>query len=138
MALPPWDVPVCLPLLEAVFNRLTPSLPRLLSVPGLGYLIGPVLGSSFWRMTHRRAMRLIERRDKEFHEHIVKNRVDPIRQSATNPVPDYYGECAPSQSVRTFSLQHEGEKIGSLHDYRQVSQFPLALLLTLILHVCSG
>ncbi|OBZ69185.1 Presequence translocated-associated motor subunit PAM17, mitochondrial [Grifola frondosa] len=34
--------------------------------------------------------------------HIVKNRVDPTAQSATNPVPDFYGE-----------------KIGSLHDYRQ-------------------
>ncbi|PIL24523.1 hypothetical protein GSI_14279 [Ganoderma sinense ZZ0214-1] len=73
-----------------------------LGCAGMGYLIGPVLGSSFWRMTHRRAMRLIEKRDKEFHEHIVRNRVDPTRQSATNPVPDYYGE-----------------KIGSLNDYRQ-------------------
>ncbi|KAI0748639.1 mitochondrial import protein Pam17-domain-containing protein [Daedaleopsis nitida] len=69
---------------------------------GLGYLIGPVVGSSIWRLTHRRLMRLIEIRDKQFHQHIVKNRVDPTAQSATNPVPDYYGE-----------------KIGSLHDYRQ-------------------
>ena len=138
MVLPPWDVPVCLPLLEAVLNRLTRILVRSLSVPGLGYLIGPVLGSSFWRMTHRRAMRLIERRDKEFHEHIVKNRVDPTRQSATNPVPDYYGECAPSRSIRTFSLQLEGEKIGSLHNYRQVSRFPLAILRALTLLVRSG
>ncbi|KAI0707955.1 Pam17-domain-containing protein [Earliella scabrosa] len=73
-----------------------------LGCAGLGYLIGPVIGSSIWRLTHRRLMRLIERRDKEFHQHIVKNRVDPTAQSATNPVPDYYGE-----------------KIGSLHDYRQ-------------------
>ncbi|TFK89431.1 mitochondrial import protein Pam17 [Polyporus arcularius HHB13444] len=73
-----------------------------LGCAGFGYLIGPVIGSSIWRMTHRRAMKLIEKRDKEFHQHIVKNRVDPTRQSATNPVPDYYGE-----------------KIGSLHDYRQ-------------------
>ena len=42
-------------------------------------------------MTHRRLMRLIEKKDKQFHEHIVKNRVDPTAQSATNPVPDYYG-----------------------------------------------
>ena len=53
--------------------------------------MGPVIGSSFWRMTHRRLMRLIEKKDKQFHEHIVKNRVDPTAQSATNPVPDYYG-----------------------------------------------
>ena len=61
------------------------------SAPGLGYLVGPVVGASIWRMTHRRLMRLIEKRDKQFHEHIVKNRVDPTAQSATNPVPDYYG-----------------------------------------------
>ncbi|KAL6301606.1 mitochondrial import protein Pam17 [Sparassis latifolia] len=69
---------------------------------GLGYLFGPIVGSTFWRITHRRTMRLIEERDKQFHHHIVKNRVDPAAQSATNPVPDYYGE-----------------RIGSLHDYRQ-------------------
>jgi len=73
-----------------------------LGCAGLGYLIGPIVGSSIWRMTHRRTMRLIEARDRQFHEHIVKNRVDPTAQSATNPVPDFYGE-----------------KIGSLHDYRQ-------------------
>ncbi|KAI9068577.1 mitochondrial import protein Pam17 [Trametes sanguinea] len=73
-----------------------------LGCAGLGYLIGPIIGSTIWRLTHRRLMRLIEQRDKEFHQHIVKNRVDPTAQSATNPVPDYYGE-----------------KIGSLHDYRQ-------------------
>ncbi|EIW51814.1 Pam17-domain-containing protein [Trametes versicolor FP-101664 SS1] len=73
-----------------------------LGCAGLGYLLGPVIGSSIWRLTHRRTMKLIEQRDKEFHQHIVKNRVDPTAQSATNPVPDYYGE-----------------KIGSLHAYRQ-------------------
>lgn len=36
-------------------------------------------------------MKLIEARDKQFHQHIVKNRVDPTAQSATNPVPDFYG-----------------------------------------------
>lgn len=37
-------------------------------------------------------MKLIEARDRQFHEHIVKNRVDPTAQSATNPVPDFYGK----------------------------------------------
>ncbi|OCH92084.1 mitochondrial import protein Pam17 [Obba rivulosa] len=73
-----------------------------LACAGLGYLIGPVVGSAIWRMTHRRLMNLIEKRDREFYNHIVKNRGDPAAQSATNPVPDYYGE-----------------KIGSIHDYRQ-------------------
>jgi import inner membrane translocase subunit TIM23 len=39
-------------------------------------------------------MALIEERDREFHRHIVRNRVDPRAQSATNPVPDFYGEQA--------------------------------------------
>jgi import inner membrane translocase subunit TIM23 len=61
------------------------------SCAGLGYLIGPLVGSSLWRLTHRRTMNLIEARDRDFHHHIVRNRVDPTRQSATNPVPDFYG-----------------------------------------------
>ena len=36
-------------------------------------------------------MNLIDARDREFHKRIVKNRVDPQAQSATNPVPDFYG-----------------------------------------------
>ncbi|KAG1723688.1 mitochondrial import protein Pam17 [Suillus lakei] len=72
------------------------------SCMGLGYLIGPTIGAAGWRMTHRRAMNLIEAKDREFHQRIVRNRVDPTAQSATNPVPDFYGE-----------------KIGSLHQYRQ-------------------
>ncbi|KAI0313125.1 mitochondrial import protein Pam17 [Amylostereum chailletii] len=73
-----------------------------LSCAGVGYLTGPIIGSTFWRLTHRRTMALIEARDREFHKRIVRNRVDPTSQSATNPVPDFYGE-----------------KIGSLHEYRQ-------------------
>jgi len=69
---------------------------------GLGYLIGPVVGTTLWRTLHRRTMHLIEAKDKEFHRRIVKNRVNPTGQSYNNPVPDFYGE-----------------KIGSLHQYRQ-------------------
>jgi import inner membrane translocase subunit TIM23 len=60
-------------------------------VQGLGYLLGPAIGSACWRMAHRRTLNLIEVKDREFHKHIVKNRVDPTAQSATNPVPDFYG-----------------------------------------------
>lgn len=64
-----------------------------LGCAGAGYLIGPIIGSQCWRITHRRMMKLIEARDREFHKHIVKHRVDPSAQSATNPVPDFYGRC---------------------------------------------
>ncbi|KAF8743353.1 Mitochondrial import protein Pam17, partial [Rhizoctonia solani] len=71
---------------------------------------GPVVGNSLWRMTHRQILPRIEARDVQFYQHIVKNRVDPSRQTATcvfhlfgpqinslndcplsNPVPDFYG-----------------------------------------------
>ncbi|KAG8824583.1 TIM23 complex component [Serendipita sp. 401] len=71
-------------------------------VAGLGYLIGPVIGSQMWRLTHRTMLSLIEDKDREFHEHIKRNRADPSTQSTTNPVPDFYGE-----------------KIGSMKEYRQ-------------------
>jgi mitochondrial import inner membrane translocase subunit TIM23 len=58
---------------------------------GVGYLMGPSIGAAFWRMTHRRTMNLIEVKDRLFHQHIVRNRVDPSQQSARNFVPDYYG-----------------------------------------------
>jgi hypothetical protein len=69
------------------------------SCAGLGYLIGPLVGSSLWRLTHRRTLSLIEARDRDFHHHIVRNRVDPTRQSATNPVPDFYGMSHASSLV---------------------------------------
>ncbi|KAH9981424.1 mitochondrial import protein Pam17-domain-containing protein [Lactifluus volemus] len=78
---------------------------------GAGYLVGPIMGSTLWRVTHRRTMALIEARDREFHQHIVRNRVDPRAQSATNPVPDFYGDVALFPSLL--------RKIGSLHQYRQ-------------------
>jgi import inner membrane translocase subunit TIM23 len=57
----------------------------------MGYLLGPTVGAACWRLTHRRTMKLIDARDREFYKRIVKNRVDPTAQSATNPVPDFYG-----------------------------------------------
>lgn len=74
---------------------------------GLGYLLGPLIGSSIWRMTHRRTMKLIEAKDREFHKHIVKNRVDPTSQSATNPVPDFYGEFVSSKRLYHLMLAPE-------------------------------
>lgn len=69
---------------------------------GMGWLLGPFVGGGFWRLSHRKALASIEERDREFYHHIVKNRVDPSRQSPVNPLPDFYGE-----------------KVGSLHQYRQ-------------------
>lgn len=78
--------------LYVFYTRFPPLTERPLCVAGVGYLMGPVVGSYFWRMTHRKAMNLIEIKDREFHNRIVKNRVDPSVQSPTNPLPDFYGD----------------------------------------------
>lgn len=84
--------------------------------------MGPMIGSTIWRMSHGKAMKLIEAKDREFHRHITKNRVDPTAQSATNPVPDFYGKpMCDAREIRCSYLHRlKGEKIGSIHDYRQV------------------
>ncbi|RDB22177.1 Presequence translocated-associated motor subunit PAM17, mitochondrial [Hypsizygus marmoreus] len=69
---------------------------------GVGALVGPTIGSSLWRTRHRSQVALVDVMDREFYQRIAKNRVDATLQSPTHPVPDYYGE-----------------KIGSLHQYRQ-------------------
>ncbi|CUS13223.1 unnamed protein product [Tuber aestivum] len=72
------------------------------SCGALGWLAGPVLGSSAFSVVKRRVMGQINEREREFLQHIKKNRVDPSFQSFSNPVPDYYGE-----------------KIGSIKQYKQ-------------------
>ncbi|KAJ8074910.1 TIM23 complex component [Marasmius tenuissimus] len=59
---------------------------------GFGYLLGPSLGNTIWRFTHRSYGDLIDSRDREFYQHIQKRRVDASLQSPTSPVPDYYGK----------------------------------------------
>ncbi|EJD53121.1 mitochondrial import protein Pam17 [Auricularia subglabra TFB-10046 SS5] len=69
---------------------------------GLGYLIGPSIGSAGWRLTHRARLALIDAKERELHRRIVKYRVPPELTPANNPrLPDFYGE-----------------KIGSMRDYR--------------------
>lgn len=53
---------------------------------GLGWLVGPILGALVWRTSHSRIRENMLLKDKLFHDHIVKNRVDPSRQSVNNPV----------------------------------------------------
>jgi mitochondrial import inner membrane translocase subunit TIM23 len=66
------------------------------SSPGVGAMIGPTLGASIWRMKHAKALPRIEAKEKEFYQHIVRNRVDPSAGgSANNPVPDFYGLSCP-------------------------------------------
>jgi len=58
--------------------------------------------------------------DREFYHRIAKNRVDASLQSPTHPVPDYYGTY-PDVFWTLQLILFLGEKIGSLHQYRQVN-----------------
>ncbi|GAA6060954.1 hypothetical protein JCM10212_006536 [Sporobolomyces blumeae] len=68
---------------------------------GLGWLAGPIVGGGIWRLLHRRSVKSMEAKDKDFFAHVVKNRADASRNSVANPIPDYYAE-----------------KVGSLTQYR--------------------
>ncbi|GES80633.1 mitochondrial import protein Pam17 [Rhizophagus clarus] len=63
-----------------------------------GLMIGPIIGSSIWKLTHRKEDKLMEKRDRDFYAHIVKNRADPLLHSLRNPAPDFYGEKIKSVS----------------------------------------
>jgi Mitochondrial import protein Pam17 len=106
----------CVPLLPCNY----PRDPHVL-LPGVGSLIGPIIGSALWRLTHRRTMALIDARDREFYQHIARNRVDPSSQSPTNPMPDFYGMLSLFTKYFEANSCFPGEKIGSLRQYRQVS-----------------
>ncbi|KAG1138239.1 hypothetical protein G6F37_002363 [Rhizopus arrhizus] len=56
---------------------------------------------TLFKLMNRKTAHAMDIRDKEFYEHIKKNRADARLNSIRNPVPNYYGE-----------------KIQSVHDYR--------------------
>ncbi|KAG9291004.1 hypothetical protein G9A89_012876 [Geosiphon pyriformis] len=82
-----------------------------------GFLIGPVIGSSIWKLFHRKEVRLMEQRDREFYQHIKQNRADPSLNSIRNPAPDYYGEKIKSVAeYRTWlRKQREFLRKGTFH-----------------------
>lgn len=72
--------------------RISCGLTKLHDFLGVGYVVGPSLGSSVWRLVNRNSVTRIDALDREFYKHVARNRVDASLQSATNPIPDYYGE----------------------------------------------
>ncbi|KAI8075905.1 mitochondrial import protein Pam17 [Gilbertella persicaria] len=65
-----------------------------------GFLMGPVVGNAFFKLMNRKHAQSMDILDKEFYEHIKKNRADARLNSIRNPVPDYYGEKI--QSVQDY------------------------------------
>ncbi|KAH8928652.1 presequence translocated-associated motor subunit PAM17 [Atractiella rhizophila] len=82
----------------------------------LGYLLGPPLGTMLWRMRNKDALGQMDLKDKEFHTHLIKNRADPVRQSFSNPVPDYYGE-------KVHSIKGYRQWLRDQNAYRRKAQF---------------
>ncbi|KAK0391443.1 hypothetical protein NLU13_0944 [Sarocladium strictum] len=59
---------------------------------GMGWLLGPIVGSQIFYMINRRLGPQIRQKESEFLTRVRKNRSDPSNSSAGNPVPDFYGE----------------------------------------------
>ncbi|EEB09247.2 TIM23 translocase complex-associated motor subunit Pam17 [Schizosaccharomyces japonicus yFS275] len=69
---------------------------------GVGWLLGPALGRRVWSAMHRELAAQMLEKERLFFHHVQKSRAIPLKDSYSNPIPDYYGE-----------------KISSLHDYRR-------------------
>lgn len=63
-------------------------------------MLGPIVGNTFFKLMNGKIAHAMDVRDKEFFEHIKKNRADARLNSIRNPVPDYYGEKI--QSVQGY------------------------------------
>ncbi|KAI6607753.1 hypothetical protein MCOR12_000175 [Pyricularia oryzae] len=57
----------------------------------LGWLVGPILGSAAFNVLHRSTKRQMTLKENQFFARVKKNRAEPYG-SASNPVPDFYGE----------------------------------------------
>ncbi|KAI7820597.1 mitochondrial import protein Pam17-domain-containing protein [Kickxella alabastrina] len=68
----------------------------------LGFVVGPSVGRVWYRIGNGEMARAIDAKEAEFFKHVRANRSDPNFSSASNPLPDFYGE-----------------KINSLSGYRQ-------------------
>lgn len=55
------------------------------SCGGLGWLIGPVIGTGLFNMTHAKTKGEMIVKEKEFYERVKRYRVDPSASSMANP-----------------------------------------------------
>ncbi|SCU96182.1 LAFA_0G04786g1_1 [Lachancea sp. 'fantastica'] len=84
------------------FDPLVVVSAGLMASGALGFLLGPIFGTTVFKMRQKSNLADYNQKTKEFLKHVIENRVDSSSQSFSNPVPDYYGE-----------------KIGSVGEYRQ-------------------
>ncbi|ODV77032.1 mitochondrial import protein Pam17 [Suhomyces tanzawaensis NRRL Y-17324] len=78
----------------------------------VGYLFGPTIGTSLFRLKNRSILKQFLQKDSIFLTKIKANRVDPSSQSFSNPVPDYYGE-------KIYSLKGYKQWLRDCNAYRR-------------------
>ncbi|EGV65063.1 TIM23 complex component [Yamadazyma tenuis] len=82
---------------------------------GIGYLLGPFLGTPFFGLLNRASLNQYKIKDQLFLQRIKLKRVDPSSQSFSNPVPDYYGE-------RIYSLNNYKQWLRDCNAFRRKSK----------------
>ncbi|KAJ2720871.1 TIM23 complex component [Coemansia sp. Benny D115] len=58
----------------------------------LGFVVGPSVGRVWYRIGNAEMARALDAKEAEFFKHVRANRSDPHFSSASNPLPDFYGE----------------------------------------------
>ncbi|KAJ2715001.1 TIM23 complex component [Coemansia spiralis] len=82
----------------------------------LGFVTGPSVGRVWYRIgTNKDVARMLDRKEAEFFTHVRANRSDPSFSSASNPLPDFYGEKINSLSAyrKWLRKQREHERKGT-------------------------
>lgn len=49
-----------------------------IAATGMGYLVGPSLGTWLWSLAHRSQLQQMQIKDADFYEHIKRRRVSPV------------------------------------------------------------
>ncbi|KAJ2897560.1 TIM23 complex component [Coemansia aciculifera] len=83
----------------------------------LGFVGGPSIGRMWYRIGNRRLASTIDAKEAEFFRHVKANRSDPNFSSASNPLPDFYGEKINSLAAyrKWLRKQREHERKGTFN-----------------------
>ncbi|KAJ1827996.1 TIM23 complex component [Coemansia sp. RSA 2708] len=81
----------------------------------LGFVIGPSVGRRWYRIISKDVAQALDKKEAEFFKHVKANRSDPSLSSASNPLPDFYGEKINSLQAyrRWLRKQREHERKGT-------------------------
>ncbi|KAJ2599949.1 TIM23 complex component [Coemansia sp. RSA 1286] len=81
----------------------------------LGFVVGPSVGRVWYKIANAELARSLDAKEAVFFKHVKANRSDPNFSSASNPLPDFYGEKINSLSAyrRWLRKQREHERKGT-------------------------